>query len=120
MPDFRGGVVMNPEDIREFVNYFPRGPRGSAQNIFRSGLYNALRNAFGGRPQVPRDIEYVYASVVSIIRHEVCPRFVPEVELSLPKVSGHPTSRAMARVRGCSHGNKQKEVHTGVQGGGGT
>ena len=36
--------------------------------------------------------------------------------LRLPSKSGHLTSRAMARVRGCSHGNKQKEVHIRVQG----
>lgn len=72
---------MTPADIREFLDStFPRGPRGSAQNIFRSGLYNSLRNAYGRKPQLPRNIEDVVSFVVNIIRREVDPSFVPSMD----------------------------------------
>lgn len=71
---------MNPDEILEVVNYFPRGSRGSTQNIFRSGFYNALRNAYGRKSQLPRDIEMICTFVVDIIRREVDPSFVPAMD----------------------------------------
>ena len=77
----RQGGIVTPADIREFLDStFPRGPRGSAQNIFRSGLYNSLRNAYGRKPQLPRNIEVIVSFVVNIVRHEVDPNFVPATE----------------------------------------
>ena len=48
--------------------YYPRGPRGSDQNIMRSAFVLARRNALGRKPQIARNVDAAHDVALRAVR----------------------------------------------------
>jgi hypothetical protein len=60
--------------LRELEMY-PRGPRGSDQNLFRAAFYDRVMNCIGRRPQV-ESVDAARELAISAVR-EFSPGFEP-------------------------------------------
>jgi hypothetical protein len=50
------------------LRYYPRGPRGSSENVFRAVYQNLRMNSPGGRPAVPNSAGAVRHAAVRLMR----------------------------------------------------
>jgi hypothetical protein len=48
--------------------YYPRGPRGSEQNIMRSAFVIARRNGLGRKPQIGRSVDAAHDIALRVMR----------------------------------------------------
>ena len=57
--------------------YYPRGPRGSDQNLMRMAFVLARRNALGRRPQIARNVDASHSVALRVVRRGN-PDFTPK------------------------------------------